>query len=169
MAGPPQPSERLEFRTWRPDDVELAVALWADPDVARFIQTAPPSRAGACARLAAEIALETEHRIQYWPIFLRAGGDHVGCAGLRPYRGSVLELGVHLRPGSWGQGLAREAARAVIDHAFTALGVPALFAGHNPDNAASRRMLSDLGFRYSHDELYPPTGRLHPSYRLDRP
>ena len=149
--------------------MELAVALWADPDVARFIQAGPPSRAAACARLAAEIALEAEHRVQYWPIFLRAGGDHVGCAGLRPHRGAVLELGVHLLPGYWGQGLAREAARAVIDHAFTVLGVPALFAGHNPDNAASRRMLVELGFRYTHDELYPPTGRMHPSYRLDRP
>ncbi len=25
-----------------------------------------------------------------------------------------------------------------------------------------------LGFRYTHDELYPPTGLLHPSYLLKR-
>jgi hypothetical protein len=45
--------------------------------------------------------------------------------------------------------------------------VRALFAGHNPANQASRELLARLGFRYTHDELYPPTGLMHPSYRLD--
>ena len=29
-------------------------------------------------------------------------------------------------------------------------------------------MLHRLGFRYTHDELYPPTGLNHPSYLLKR-
>jgi hypothetical protein len=29
-------------------------------------------------------------------------------------------------------------------------------------------MLRRLGFRYTHDELYPPTGLRHPSYVLTR-
>jgi hypothetical protein len=41
-----------------------------------------------------------------------------------------------------------------------------LFAGHHPENDACRRMLVALGFRYTHDELYAPTGREHPSYIL---
>jgi hypothetical protein len=36
------------------------------------------------------------------------------------------------------------------------------------DDTASRALLGKLGFRYTHDELYAPTGLLHPSYRLDR-
>lgn len=95
---------------------------------------------------------------------------HAGCAGLRPYRpeAGILELGVHLRTGHWGKGLATEAARTVIAHAFNDRGASCLFAGHNPDNQASRRLLAKLGFRYTHDELYPPTGLLHPSYLLER-
>jgi hypothetical protein len=27
-------------------------------------------------------------------------------------------------------------------------------------------VLEKLGFRHTHDELYPPTGAEHPSYRL---
>jgi hypothetical protein len=38
-------SERLRFRTWRPGDVELAMALWGDPEVTRFIAVTPASRA----------------------------------------------------------------------------------------------------------------------------
>ncbi|HUV51221.1 MAG TPA: GNAT family protein, partial [Anaerolineae bacterium] len=41
-----------------------------------------------------------------------------------------------------------------------------LFAGHNPKNEASRHLLEKLGFRYSHDEYYAPTGLNHPSYMM---
>ena len=165
-------TERLALSIWRPDDVGLATALWEDPDVTRFIRppgSAPTPGAGA-ARLAQEIELQARHRVQYWPAFLRAGGDHVGCCGLRPYRDQPLtfELGVHLLPAFWRQGLAREAARAVIAYGFDELGAAALFAGHSPDNLGSRALLASLGFRYTHDELYPPTGRMHPSHLLER-
>jgi len=163
-------SDRLGFRTWRPDDLELAAALWGDPEVTRFIAAGPLSRAAIEERLAREIATQAEHGLQYWPIFLREDGSHVGCCGLRPYRPEppVLELGVHIRPGFWRRGFAREAARAVIARAFRERAVGALFAGHNPNNAASRELLAALGFTYTHDELYPPTGLMHPSYLLAR-
>lgn len=80
----------------------------------------------------------------------------------------MFELGVHLCFGAWGQGLATELARAVIAHAFGPLDLLALFAGHHPDNRASRRLLLRLGFRHTHDELYPPTGLRHASYLLTR-
>lgn len=162
-------TRRLGFRTWRPDDLELAVGLWGDPAVARFIHAGgPPDRAEIERRLTREIATQADHGIQYWPIFLLADGAHVGCCGLRPYRldEGILELGVHIRPPFWRRGLAVEAARAVVAHAFDRLGARALFAGHNPANVASRGMLRKLGFRYTHDELYAPTGLAHPSYRL---
>ena len=162
-------SDRLAFRRWRADDLDLAAALWSDPEVTRFIGGAAPPDAVA-ARLAAEIASEAEVGFQYWPIFQRSDGAHVGCCGLRPYRPAerIHELGVHILPAFWRRGLALEAARAVIAHAFGPLRARALFAGHNPHNDASRSLLARLGFRYTHDELYPPTGLLHPSYLLER-
>lgn len=97
--------------------------------------------------------------------------QHLGCCGLRPYRveEGVYELGFHLRPEHWGQGYASEAARAAIGYAFDSLGARALFAGHHPRNTASSRLLAKLGFRYTHDEFYPPTGLEHPSYLLESP
>jgi RimJ/RimL family protein N-acetyltransferase len=159
---------RLGFRSWRADDLALAAGLWGDPDVTRWIG-GPLSPAAAAERLAAEIATEAAAGIQYWPIFQLEDAAHVGCCGLRPYRESIRELGVHIRPAFRRRGFALEATRAVIAHAFGALGADALFAGHNPHNSASRALLGKLGFRYTHDELYPPTGLLHPSYRLQRP
>jgi RimJ/RimL family protein N-acetyltransferase len=164
-------TERLGFRTWRPDDVHLAVGLWGDPQVAGFIYAGgPPARAAIEERLAREMTMQAEHGFQYWPIFMLADGAHVGCCGLRPYRpeAGILELGVHIRPVFWRRGFAFEAAKAVIAYAFDRLGARGLFAGHNPANNASRQLVLKLGFRYTHDELYPPTGLQHPSYLLMR-
>lgn len=90
-------TQRLGFRRWTPEDVALAVGLWANAEVARFIfANVVPSAAAAEERLAREIATHAEHRFQYWPIFLREGGAHVGCCGLRPYQPEkgIHELGV---------------------------------------------------------------------------
>jgi hypothetical protein len=66
------------------------------------------------------------------------------------------------------RGYASEAARTAIAHAFGALAIRQLVAGHHPENRASRRLLERLGFRYLSDDLYPPTGLHHPTYLLRR-
>jgi RimJ/RimL family protein N-acetyltransferase len=66
----------------------------------------------------------------------------------------------------WRCGYASEAACAVIEYAFKKLKANGLFAGHNPRNEASRCLLEKLGFHYTHDEYYPPTGLNYPSYLL---
>jgi RimJ/RimL family protein N-acetyltransferase len=163
-------SARLGFRRWRATDLPLARALWGDAAVTRFIAVAPLSETQIHARLEREIEIQQRHGFQYWPIFLLAGGEHVGCCGLRPHGDdpATPEFGVHIASRHWRHGYAFEAASSVIDHAFAALGVKALFAGHNPANAASRSLLTRLGFVYTHDEFYEPTGLRHPSYLLTR-
>ncbi len=52
------------------------------------------------------------------------------------------------------------------DYAFHQLPGPGLFVGHHPENTASGALLRRLGFCYTHDELYAPTGLHHPSYLL---
>ncbi len=160
---------RLGFRQWSINDLPLALDLWGDPEVSRFLG-GPFSREAIEEKLTKEIATLSAHHIQYWPIFLLANNEHVGCAGLRPYKPQeqIYELGYHLRRQYWGMGLAEEAGRAVVNFAFENLGAKALFAGHHPENAASKRVLEKLGFRFTHEELYPPTGLMNPSYLLTR-
>ncbi|RPH57306.1 N-acetyltransferase, partial [bacterium] len=67
-------SERLGFRPWSDADVELAVELWGDPEVTRFIG-GPLSREQAEERLSREIATLRSHGVQYWPVFLLASGE----------------------------------------------------------------------------------------------
>lgn len=170
MSGHFLESARLGFRHWRASDLPLAQALWGDPAVTRFIAARELTAADIRARLDREIATQASDGIQYWPVFLRSDGSHVGCCGLRPRAGhpDVPELGVHIASAHWRRGYAAEAARSIVGFAFGSLGFRALFAGHNPGNIASRELLARLGFVHTHDELYAPTGLQHPSYLLRR-
>lgn len=163
-------SKRLGFRLWREDDLALAIELWGDYEVTQFFDARGQwSRDQVHERLSQEISTAKKYGVQYWPIFLLENHDHVGCCGLRPYDISqrIYEIGFHIRSDLWRQGYAREAALAVIDHAFNRLEINSLFAGHNPKNTVSQHLLNRLGFRYTHDEYYPPTGLYHPSYLLE--
>jgi len=162
-------SRRLGFRFWRRSDFELACGLWGDPRVTRLIDARGQlSENQVRERLEQEIALAERCKVQYWPIFLLSNDGHVGCCGLRPYKlpQKIYEIGFHIRPEYWRRGFAFEAARAVIEYAFEALGAAGLFAGHNPANTASARLLAKLGFCYTHLEYYAPTGLDHPSYSM---
>jgi RimJ/RimL family protein N-acetyltransferase len=163
-------TSRLGFRKWHEDDLSIAIELWGDYEVTKFFDVRGKlSRKEVEERLAKEIMCQKEHGVQYWPIFLLETNIHVGCCGLRPYDLSqqIYEIGFHIRSNQWRRGYAREAADAVIDYAFNTLKAKSLFAGHNPKNDTSRHILKLLGFRYTHDEYYPPTGVNHPSYSLN--
>jgi RimJ/RimL family protein N-acetyltransferase len=165
-------SERLGFRNWREEDLDIAAELWGDFEVTRLFDARGQwSRDQVQERLAKEINTLKQFGVQYWPIFLIETHAHIGCCGLRPYDTSqgIYEIGFHIRSSHWQRGYAREAAEAVINYAFNVLEVKGLFAGHNPQNAISRHLLEKLGFCYTHDEYYAPTGLHHPSYMLKAP
>jgi RimJ/RimL family protein N-acetyltransferase len=162
-------SARLGFRPWTANDLPLAMALWGDPEVTRYIG-GPFSQRAVEEKLRKEITWMNDGHVQYWPIFLLSDHTHVGCCGLRPYKPEerIYEMGFHLRPAFWGKGFAVEAGRAVVNFAFEARGAEGVFVGHHPANATSRKVLEKLGFRFTHEELYPPTGLEHRCYLLTR-
>ena len=163
-------SGRLRFRRWSADDLDLALGLWGDPLVSKFIDARRAlSDAEVREMLERHLGFQEEHGVQYWPMFSRASGEHVGCCGLRPKNPAegIYELGCQIRSAHWGHGFATEASWAAIRFGFEELGAKSLFAGHHPRNSVSGHLLPKLGFVYTHDELYPLTGLMHPSYRLD--
>lgn len=160
-------SARLGFRPWREVDLRLACELWMDARVTGYFG-GPYSREQVEARLAREMATQRDTGIQYWPIFLLEVGRHVGVCGLRPWKPDVPELGFHLRPEFWRMGLGFEAASTVIRYGFDRLGAKAIFAGHHPENQASRKLLLKLGFQYAGEEVYPASGALEPTYLLHK-
>ena len=163
-------SERVGFSIWTNEDLPLAKLLWGNPDVTKYICASGRfSDDDIIKRLNQEISNYTNFKIQYWPIFLLSTNEFIGCCGLRPYANDELEIGFHLLPKFWRQGLAQETAKAVIGYAFNVLKTKKLFAGHNPKNTISSFVLKSIGFNYVRDEYYEPTGLNHPSYELLSP
>lgn len=163
-------SDRLKFRSWQESDLHFAEKLWGNREVTKFILSNGPLRNGKIReRLELEIANEKKFGVQYWPFFLKETGEFVGACGLKPYKlfDGIFELGVHICPEFWGNGLGYEACSEMIQHSFNTLNIKSIFAGHNPQNQVSSNLLKKLGFRFTHYEYYPPTELNHPSYILN--
>ncbi len=94
-------------------------------------------------------AFESGEAVQF-AITLRASGELLGSIGLSSIdlRHSRAELGYWIATTHWNQGFCTEAARAVIDHAFTVLRVRRVYANHLPRNPASGRVLRKLGMQH---------------------
>ncbi|MCC3867997.1 GNAT family N-acetyltransferase [Terrisporobacter mayombei] len=160
-------TDRIGFSKWDCRDQELARLLWGDSEVTKYICASGIfSQKDIINRLNIEISNLEKYQVQYWPIFELDTNELIGCCGLRPRSSNEYEIGFHLRKKYWNQGYATEAARAVINFAFNILKAENLFAGHNPNNKGSQKVLQKLGFIYIRDEFYEPTGLYHPSYKL---
>ncbi len=84
----------------------------------------------------------------------------VACITLSEITRGVAEsaiLGYSLDAAELGRGLAREAVGAVVEHAFSTLGLHRIEANYQPHNLRSGRLLSALGFNvegYARDYLF---------------
>ncbi|MEA4954690.1 MAG: GNAT family N-acetyltransferase [Pseudoflavonifractor sp.] len=162
-------TKRIGFSKWNRADLDLAAQLWGDKEVTRFIcATGVFTRQDIIDRLETEIYNDKLFHIQYWPVFELSTEELIGCCGVRPYNSELhsYEIGFHLRKKYWGMGYASEAAKAVINYSFEDLKADKLYAGHHPQNEASKKLLTKLGFHYIGEKYYEPTGLCHPSYEL---
>jgi ribosomal-protein-alanine N-acetyltransferase len=141
---------RLKLRGPRADDAAALLEVLGDERVMRYhsmpTMTSLAEVEEALARLAARF--EAGEAIR-WVIQPRTQPHPVGTIGLlhvvaEHYRG---EIGYELASRWWGQGLIPEAAAAVNDYGFTALGLHRIEAGVLVDNQPSVRVLEKLGFR----------------------
>ena len=84
-----------------------------------------------------------------------------------------VQIGWSLAEAFWGQGLASEAARLVIAHAFAAQGLKVLWSQTSDSNQASSRMMMRLEFERCPaldyvDPDYPPADNPTTVYRMTR-
>ena len=117
-------TERIGFSNWTTYDYKLAILLWGDEAVTKYIsKTGVFTEQEILDRLSVEIENEKQFQVQYWPIFEKKSEDFIGCCGLRPYdvEKHIYEIGFHLRSNYWGKGFGSEAARAVIQYSFNNL------------------------------------------------
>ena len=137
---------RLVLRRTRAEDAARFVEIQSNWKVARMLRLAtwPPRRPDMVEWL---VEHQREWRLGLAYRFAVVRDERViGCVDLDEIAFGRGEIGYWLEEAAWGQGLALEAARALMDWGFSALGLAALDSGCAEDNPASAAILVKLGF-----------------------
>lgn len=138
-------SPRLTFRRMHADDLDDVARLLGDPVVMEHYPR-PRTRAEAADWIAVNQRRYADDGYGLWAVHDREG-RFVGDCGLtwQVVDGVAdLEVGYHLVPDRWGEGLATEAAAACRDLA-AARGVRRLVAIVRPGNARSVAVAQRIG------------------------
>ena len=150
---------RLLLRPPEEGDVAAFAPLLGNFAVAKNLSVVPhPCSEHDGHNWIAEV-IEKRLRGEDYPFSVLRKADRVylGCCAIHP--ALHFEFGYWFGEPFWGQGIATEAARRVARFAFDELGATQLFAGYMHDNPASGRVLTKLGFLYTHDETRPCVSR----------
>jgi RimJ/RimL family protein N-acetyltransferase len=113
-------TERLILRGYQLDDFPQCAAMWADPEVVRFIGGQPSTEEQAWARMLRYVGHWELLGFGFWAIVERATGSLVGEIGAADFHRDVtppignLETGWVLARRAHGKGYATEALRAVL-------------------------------------------------------
>jgi len=138
-------TRRLMLRAPRHEDVEAIAVLANDRRIAENTARIPHPYGVEDA----EQFIASANKRQGEACFLIVHDDTVvGACGIDP-REDAPEIGYWLGARYWGCGLATEAVRAVIDHAFGVQQNEVLQAGARVSNPASRRVLEKCAFQWT--------------------
>jgi RimJ/RimL family protein N-acetyltransferase len=143
------------------------VALYSDPDVARYVggdALNPETIPLQAARFADEW---TERGYGQSAVIDRETGAFLGRIGLHHWAAwEEVELGYVLAASAQGRGLAAEESRAWIEWARTEPGIEHLIAVIDPRNAPSLGLATRLGFALDRPDV-TPSGTPVLVYRLE--
>lgn len=145
---------RLVLRGFQMADVAALARLYGDDVIMRhMVPGRGLARGEAETRARANVINFAGHWRRHgfgvWAVTDRDSGHLLGQCGLRWVAdAAVVELLYLLNKTTWGRGLATEAAAAALDHGFAAGRLSAVVGLTRPDNIASKRVLSKLGFRF---------------------
>lgn len=151
MNSPQLITARLRFQPFTLDNVDALHRIWTAPDVRRYLwDDTIISRETAADVVRASLASFQEHRFGFWTLrLLENETPIIGFCGLRFFDDLPgIEILYGVTPEQWGQGLATEAAQAVLRYGFAELRLPKIWGGADAPNVASIRVLQKLGMIY---------------------
>jgi RimJ/RimL family protein N-acetyltransferase len=144
-------TERLVLRAPRFEDAKAIARLANDRRIAENTTRIPHPYRLADAETFIAAVNKSEGELAF---LVTLDDEPIGGCGLAQHDGPEPDLGYWLGAPHWGNGYATEAARAVIDYAFTVLDFEALQAGARCTNPASRRVLEKCAFQWTGVGLY---------------
>ena len=153
-------TDRLILRHQVISDLDDLWALYLDPQITKYIPDAPRSREEAKEEL--EWHMHGHPRfpeLGLWATIYKESGRFIGRCGLLPWTingQQEVEVAYTIAREYWGQGLATEAAQAILDYGFEKLNLSRLICVIDEDNLGSRKVAEKIGMsfeREAEDEL----------------
>jgi len=144
---------RLKLRGHRLDDFLHSAAMWADPNVTRYIGGKPLTEEEAWTKFLRYVGHWHFMGFGYWAVEEKATGAFVGELGFADYKrdlqpplNGLPEIGWVLASPAHGKGYATEAVRAAVawgDAHFHRARTACIIA---PENLASIRVAAKCGY-----------------------
>jgi len=152
LAGPGHQlaTARLQLRPADAGDFDYYHDLMTDPEVMKYIgieQGKIPTNDEIRTIVSGAVTAWNIRGFGRWSVFDRETNDFVGFCGFRA-EGGVPELITVVHERFWGEGYAREAARAVLDYGFSELGFKVVCAFTRPAHERARLLLDKLGAEF---------------------
>jgi RimJ/RimL family protein N-acetyltransferase len=147
---------RLCLRIFEPAHLDALAKINSDPELMRHTGDGNTvSREETKKRLHRDIEHWRQHGFGLRAAIHKSDRVFIGFCGLQFVAGTQeVEVGFRLAKQYWGQGLATEAARAVVRHGFEVLGLDRIIGLAQPANVASQRVLEKSGLRHERNSYY---------------
>ena len=146
-------TERLILRPHELSDFDTFAAIWANPDVVRYITGTPITRENSWGRMLRVRGMWQLMGFGFLAIQEKATGTLLGEAGFHEMRRDMppsiegtLETGWAVIPSAQGKGFAQEAVSAMIGWANQHFPGRRMTCIISPDNQPSLRLAGRLGF-----------------------
>ncbi len=152
-------SERLYFRGWHEEDLELLAKINSNEIVMQYfprVQTSEES-ANFIIRMQKEL-LDSGHC--YFAAIEKATEKLIGFIGMStqdyvPNHEALVDIGWRLRPEYWGKGYATEGAMANLKYGFEELGLEEIYAIAPKINGPSIHVMEKIGMEVRDEFLHP--------------
>lgn len=143
-------TERLIVRHLRPDDLDEMYTICSDPELMRQVGNGQPLAKESVQRWI-EKSLDNYERQGFGCSAVISKSDHsfIGYCGLvYGHADDEPEIIYVLKKEYWGQGIATEVARAMIDYGFTKHKLKRILATIDPENLASIKIVEKTGMKF---------------------
>jgi RimJ/RimL family protein N-acetyltransferase len=153
---------RLVLRELVPEDEDALAAIFADPEVMRWIGAGGVrTRRDAREAIGRQLEEYATHGYGEWATALRGSGEMVGMCGLIRWPDldgiEEIEVAYLLARHAWGKGLATEAASAIRDWGLRQLERERLVSLVYHDNVASMNVARKIGMSWEKDVPFKGT------------
>jgi len=144
-------TRRLQIRPFIPDDVAALHRHWTHPEVRKYLwDDIIISREQVVEVVESSINSFAMKGFGLWAVFPKEKTDLIGFCGFRFFgEPPEIEILYSIAPEYWGQGLATEAAQAMLRCGFEEHGFERIYAGADPPNAASFRVMEKCGMTFA--------------------